>query len=304
MLCANEALGMDIDCPVNNDAGELFCAKISNVRLDIGPIPKLVEPILRKLVNPPDNNAMFDIIAVPLSILDLRIPGLSDVAGTKINLLDIAETFLGKECGAPTVRIVLGIWRGMQSLAKLFASADEDGILLARECLFKASGMRCYGGAIDLAEDIRAIFGSREMLELAQRMEEVFPTYDLSGERITTVHTHYRRLNAACATTFVKPACYGTCLNCASPKLETECKVKQLQCKGEAATGVMFPFSKLHVMLDRILSRTVNSILSLPATVSEPASVLNYFVGGDFIILEFRPPTLEFIYSVPFVVPL
>lgn len=277
MLCANAALGLDIVCPVNTAAGEFACARISNVRLDIGAIPDLVNPILRKLVNPPENNAIFDIVAVPLSILDERIPGISDVAGTKINLLDIAETFLGKECGAPTLRIVLSIWRGMSKLAELFSTADGDGILIAGDCYFKPGKvMTCTGGASDLLD----FDGTRRMLELAQEMEEVFPTHDLSGERITAVHTHYRRLNAGCTTTFIKPNCDGTCLGCEDKTAETQCKVRQLQCKGEAATGVMFPF------------------------MTDPASALNLFIGGDIQLLEFRPPTLEFIYTYFISIPL
>lgn len=35
MLCADEVVNLDIDCPVDIEAGEYACVKISNVRLDI-----------------------------------------------------------------------------------------------------------------------------------------------------------------------------------------------------------------------------------------------------------------------------
>ena len=124
MLCANEALGLDIDCPVDTSAGQFACVRVSNIRLDIGVLPLLVKPILLKLVNPEANNGldkmldwgMFDILAVPLSILAERIPGISDVAGRDINLLDIAEAYFGKECGAPVVRVLIQIWKGELSI--------------------------------------------------------------------------------------------------------------------------------------------------------------------------------------------
>ena len=40
---------------------------------------ELVEPILRKFVNPPKNDGLLDEVAIPLSKLDERIPGISDI---------------------------------------------------------------------------------------------------------------------------------------------------------------------------------------------------------------------------------
>ena len=84
MLCGNEVVNLDIDCPVNTTAGEFSCVKVSNIRLDITKIQELVEPILRKLVNPPNDDGAFDEVAKPLEPLDERIPGLSDISGVSI----------------------------------------------------------------------------------------------------------------------------------------------------------------------------------------------------------------------------
>ena len=35
MLCADEVVNLDIDCPVDIEAGEFACVRISNIRLDI-----------------------------------------------------------------------------------------------------------------------------------------------------------------------------------------------------------------------------------------------------------------------------
>ena len=79
MLCSREVLNLDIDCPVDTAEGEYSCVRISNVRLDVNKIQELVEPIVRKLVNPPDNDEIFDKIAEYLLYLDMNIPGLDYV---------------------------------------------------------------------------------------------------------------------------------------------------------------------------------------------------------------------------------
>ena len=86
MLCVDEVLNMNIDCPIDSSRGEFACVRVEDVRLDINKIKDLVEPILRKLVNPPDNDGYFDLVADPASYLDYPIPGISDIAGVSKEL--------------------------------------------------------------------------------------------------------------------------------------------------------------------------------------------------------------------------
>lgn len=81
MLCVDEIDNLDIDCPVNTAAGEFACVRISDVRLDVASISEMLEPIMRKLVNPPTYDGLFDEIAKPLEVLEKRLPGISEVAG-------------------------------------------------------------------------------------------------------------------------------------------------------------------------------------------------------------------------------
>lgn len=53
---------------------------MSDIRLDIGSLKNFVMPVLSTFVNE-DQDAAFDRIGVPLSELDKRIKGLSDLAG-------------------------------------------------------------------------------------------------------------------------------------------------------------------------------------------------------------------------------
>ena len=166
------------------------------------------------------------------------------------------------------MRILLAIWRGLRTLAALFASADDDGILVADSCIFKPTEpftplSSCEGGAVDFATND----GSSRLLEIATEMEEVFPTYDLSGHRITTVHTHYRRLSSECTASFsASDDCAGSCSGCSGTAAKAKCKARQLKCKGSSIQGISFPF------------------------MADPASVLGLLSGKDIEILEFRPP--------------
>jgi hypothetical protein len=83
--------------------------------------------------------------------------------------------------------------------------------------------------------------GTSRMLQLAQEMEEVFPTYDLSGHKVTPIHSHHRMLS--CGTTFVAPDCIGSC-SCTGKVELSKCKARQLKCKGNSVQGLKFPFSK------------------------------------------------------------
>lgn len=99
-------------------------------------------------------------------------------------------------------------------------------------------------------------------------MEEVFPSYDLSGHRITTVNTHYRRLSATCASKFEKPDCKGKCSGCSGKIATAKCKARMLKCKG-SAIGLSFPF------------------------MSNLPSLVGLFSGKDIELIEFRPPPFE-----------
>lgn len=81
--------------------------------------------------------------------LEERIPGVSDIAGKTITLLDIAEALLGPSSGADTVRLILSIWRAMRTIAQLFAESNDEGILVAESCIFKPKqDTECEGGAL------------------------------------------------------------------------------------------------------------------------------------------------------------
>ena len=136
MLCSDEVLDVQIDCPVNITAREFACAQLNDIRFDIGKLKDMIDPILEKMVNS-GNTGYFDQVAKPLLFLNAPIPGISDVAKKAITILDFAELLVGKGSGVESVRTVLWIYRVMKNISELFRSATNDGILLADFCRFK-----------------------------------------------------------------------------------------------------------------------------------------------------------------------
>jgi hypothetical protein len=155
----------------------------------------------------------------------------------------------------------------MRSLLDQFESAADDGYLVADHCLFnptkmKKGGQNCFGGVMYVTatilfmrvliatqfpsyfsptgintmtiRDFQHNDGSRRMLELAQEMEQVFPTYDNSGQRVTAVYTHYRRLNSGCESNFEKPECSGSCDSCSGKIAKAKCLARKYKCKGSS----------------------------------------------------------------------
>lgn len=81
-------------------------------------------------------------------------------------------------------------------------------------------------------------------MERAQMMEAVFPTYDLYGQKVTAVHSHYRMLTSGCTAIFTGPSCQGGCYSCGGKIATSKCKARQLECRGNSVVGLKFPFSE------------------------------------------------------------
>ena len=144
MLCADEALDLQIDCPVNSAAGQFACLKLNDIRLDLGSIKDFADQILGKMVNS-EETGYFDQVGKPLSVLDQRIGGISDVAKRDISILDIAELIRGPSSGVGNVRTILNIYRSLKSIAQTLES--DDGMLLAEYCQFiPGQDVLCTGG--------------------------------------------------------------------------------------------------------------------------------------------------------------
>lgn len=103
LVSDNEILdaGYNFDkCPLA--PGENICAKVNNTMLSMKKIAEVLEPILTKFVRKDDTQqkGILDAVVDPqLLVLDARLPGISDIMGKKVTVLDIAEVFLGEKSG-------------------------------------------------------------------------------------------------------------------------------------------------------------------------------------------------------------
>jgi hypothetical protein len=264
----DDAIPSSENCPVDTERGEFACVRVTSIELDVGKVKDAVKPILEKFVNPPNNDGLFDQVAVPLLVLDKELPGLSDIAGKKMSALDVAEIFVPKsKPGVDTARKVIKFYKAMQGVA---AQLDGDNIILAESCIFKpgGAGVVCEGGAFDFLKNDGSEEALRQMREL-QEMEDIFPTYDAGGNRITSV----RLLQNECTATFEGPDCVGSCTGCSTKTANAKCKARTLKCKAQNTPGLSFPF------------------------LEDPASAIGLLSGKDIQIIDFSPPELVFAFE-------
>jgi hypothetical protein len=124
--CDDDILCQDFKfplCEVDTTAGEVFCAKIYDLTLDMQAIVDALAPTLKKIVsvNDEDEAGYLDKVVDPaLLVLDERLPGISDILKKKITVLDVAETFIGPPSRAPTVRLLIKIYRSIKSFVKRY----------------------------------------------------------------------------------------------------------------------------------------------------------------------------------------
>ena len=254
--CDEDVLGLSYSCPIDEDENELFCAQLADIELDADKIKDLVSPIVNKIANE-NKSGTFDEIVKPLLPLREPLPGISDVAGKDITILDIAEIYVGEKSGVQTVRKLLELYDSIVKLSELFKSLG-DTILLAETCVFKLdTGMDCSGGLTTFKDDD----GTRRLIQMEQEMEEAFPLYDSSGLRMTPSQP---RFLMNCGPLFDGDDCGDkmSCSGCTGTLDKAKCKGRQARCFG-SKKGVSFPF------------------------LSDPASLLGLLEGKDIGTLDY-----------------
>jgi hypothetical protein len=132
------------------------------------------------------------------------------------------------------------------------------------------------GGAADFATN-DGIPESNRYLEELYELDEIFPSYDAGGNRITP---HRILQSSNCNTLFSGDnSCAGSC-TCDNKTLKAKCRARQLKCKAQNTEGLSFPF------------------------LEDPASAVGLFSGKDIQIIDFSPPDLVFTfeYAMAFVI--
>lgn len=173
-----------------------------------------------KLVNGKDGS--LDSIVRPFDKLRKPIPGISELAGRDITVIDIAEIFVGPEkSGADTLRTIFEIYDGIKKFAE---TVTEGTILLAEECDVKV-GFKCTGGLSGGEEE-------RDDSELTEQQ---------------------RKLQATCSSQFQDDCDDGDCDLCGGSKIElAKCKKRELTCRGRFQ-GLRIPWLEEPLELLRLL---------------------------------------------------
>ncbi len=220
------------ECPI--EANSTFCARVSQLTLDMTKIRDLVEPVLSELTNN-DGTGFLDKMIRPLLILEERLPGISDIMNKKITVLDIAEAMIGPKSGAPTVRRIIQTYKQINELIGGFL--EDGGLLLADECDV-LDGFNCTGGVF--ADERRKL-----SLRVSDGMSQVFEFEDAASLPVTPSHLveleRGLQSSTCTPTSFVIPDCVGSCTGCTGTTKVT-CQKNYLFCKGRSVNGLTFPF--------------------------------------------------------------
>lgn len=241
---ANRVADKDFEfkkCPADG-IEKIACVVLTNITLQADGIKELVEPIVNEFVNV-EKDGLLDEIVRPLEPLREPIPGVSEITGKAVSVLDIAEAFDGAGSGVQTVRTMFKIYDGMSELAKTLA--ELEGVLLAETCDVLA-GFNCTGGLKGGDDD-----EERRLVETTY--------YDPFGSSIDAFGLPMTpRILAAC------PAPDADCLPAKAPASCTKVQkakfnAARLKCKAGSIEGLSFPI------------------------LSNPLDALELLSGGDIV---------------------
>ena len=237
-------------CEITNGT----CVVLTDVTLDVATITDFVSPIVAEFVNA-DKTGVLDQIVDPLEPLREPIPGLSEITGKTLSVLDVAECFDRLGSGVSTVRKMFEIYDGLSTLA---ASLENlDGIVLAEKCDVLAN-FNCSGGladALKVPDDDPIIV--RRLVD-ATYYDPFGSLVDGFGLPMTP------RILMTCEQTFATETCKNqtateACGGCTGKVKPVKCKARLLKCKADSVDGLSFPI------------------------LSDPLGALGLLSGGDVV---------------------
>jgi hypothetical protein len=204
------------------------CAVVTDITLDVEEIALLVSPIVDEFVNEAKTGVL-DLIVNPLEPMRAPIPGVKEITGKKVSVLDVAEAFDSLGSGVATVRTLFQIYDDLRDLADQLR--DLEGILLAEVCDVLA-GFNCTGGLSDTFDS-----DDRRLVDATY--------YDPFGSSVDAFDLPMTpRILGTCTTSFTKGECkdltaQGECGCTGTAK--AKCLAKLTACKVGSIEGLSFP---------------------------------------------------------------
>jgi hypothetical protein len=192
-----------------------------------------------------DNDGLLDNMAQPLLPLNDPIPGLSDLTGKEITILDVGELYPKAAKGVAAVRGFLEAYEKIKSFVDDFS---DNGIITLADACYPLEGFRCEG----------ALFGDADAAErqlvIVDDAAAIFGTADRAGLPMTPSSGLGRFLQVGCPTT--KPLfdsylsklpdptnCTAVPCECQQNKVKrVKCLALRVKCKVNSIDGLSFPF--------------------------------------------------------------
>lgn len=224
-------------CPIRD--GENFCMRVLTPALDTREIRDLVQPIID------DIREVSDPIGQPLLELTKPLPGVSDLSGTDVTVLDIAEQ-RAPNSGVGTVRKFLKTYESILEFADNFADGFID---IAERCEPRDGEFTCCGALFELPCDDDDDEGGDASVGNLRQLQSSCPKRpsDFTEDRC----------RSPSEVTDGDNVCASSICNTRSER--AACKAARLACRAANVEGLTFPLFQ------------------------DPASAIDLLLGGDVV---------------------
>lgn len=228
-------------CEIPADDHTAGCLVVKDLAVDTQQLVDVFTPVFEIFVTEDDDGAL-DNLAQPLLPLNDPIPGLSDLTGKDMTILDAGQAYPKAAKGVAAVRTFLSTYESIKSFVSNFA-ANDGVITIADECDV-LDGFTCTGALFPDADDGEETVERK--LEVVPEAKLIFGTATEAGHPLTPADPAIRRKLAACLTRNDFKAendCAGVCssADCSTSQL-AKCRAAKVSCKANNIDGLSFPF--------------------------------------------------------------
>ncbi|CAB9505197.1 Kringle domain [Seminavis robusta] len=267
-------------CAIPEDDPSTGCLLVQNLEMDTQKLVDVFTPAIEIFVTS-DGDGALDELAAPLLPLNDPIPGVSDLTGKEMTILDAGEAYPKAARGVAAVRTFLETYEKIKTFVEDFT---EDGVItIADECDVLA-GFECTGGLFGEDEGDEA---EGRKLEVTEGAHEIFALTNKEGLPISPADFEFRRRLGTCDTdgstctdgTFdgdCSTCCSGSCSTTSEKVKKAKCLKEKVKCVANGIDGLSFPF------------------------LSDPTVMIGLITGDDFGLVEYAPEALEFALAAEF----
>lgn len=241
-------------CDLPADDASTGCLAVKDLGVDTNKLQDVFTPIIEIFVKS-DNTGALDELAQPILPLNDPIPGLSDLTGKEMTILDAGEAYPKAAKGVSAVRKFISTYEAIKEFVEGFA---QSGIITIAETCDVLAGFNCTGGLFASSSEESA---AERRLHIVEDAQMLFSKVDKAGLPLSPADNELRRRLAPCKTTDAgfdpEENCEGECNSgggCTSTAQKAKCRAAQVKCKANSIDGLSFPFLEDPTLLLGLIS--------------------------------------------------